>query len=786
MDTKAAIKKIEELRRLINYHNRRYYQLDDPEISDVEYDRLMKELVDLERQFPEIDVSDSPTQRVGAAPLEKFSTISHLTPMLSLANAFSDQDILDFDERIKRNLHTREDITFVAEPKLDGTAVNLIYENGVFSVGATRGDGEKGEDVTQNLKTIKSIPLRMKKSKESPIPERIEIRGEVYIEIEPFKKLNQRRLNQGEPPFANPRNAAAGSLRQLDSRIIARRPLEIFCYGIGLVEGKTFKRHWDVLQTLSLWGFTVNRQVKRAKDIHQCIKYYHHINDVRKTLPYEIDGTVIKVDDRDIQKRLDDIAAEKRLAGYARSPQWAIACKFAATEETTVIDNIEAQVGRTGILTPVAILKPVPIGGVTVSRATLHNMDEIKKKGILIGDTVIVRRAGDVIPEVVKVVESKREGTETEFKMPEQCRECGSKVVREEGKAAYRCIGGLICPAQRKGAILHFGSRHAMDIEGLGEKIVDQLVDNNIVKTPADLYRLSAPSIAKLERMADISASNLIAAIENSKHTTLERFVYALGIPNVGEATARDLAKFFGKLNRLMEAYQKTLLYIPNIGHEVAKSICQFFKEPHNQEVIKQLRTSDVEWHESNDSQTTRRTSLSDFLNWLCTSAEEIDWNGIPGMGKRASKLIADNLGTLEQLMKADENRLLQIKGIDENLAKKIVQFFRNPYNLEVINQLRECGVRWDGEGRQIPVSSSLINGKTFVLTGTLEHVKRDDAKSKIEALGGHVSGSVSRKTDFIVVGADPGSKLSEAIRLDIKVLDEKEFTELLSQEDKG
>ena len=777
MDKAAAINRIKELRGLINYHNDRYYQQDDPEISDPEYDRLMKELIELEGRFPEIDVSESPSQRVGAAPLKKFATVTHLSPMLSLANAFSDRDILDFNERINRDLHRREDIAFVAEPKLDGTAVNLIYENGVFSVGATRGDGKKGEDVTQNLKTIKSIPLRMNKSNESPIPERIEIRGEIYIEIEPFRKLNKRRLNEGEQPFANPRNAAAGSLRQLDSRITARRPLQIFCYGIGLVEGKTFNRHWDVLQTLRKWGFPVNEDVRQAKDIGECISYYHHIDKIRAGLPYEIDGIVIKV---------DDIAIQERLGFVSRSPRWAVACKFVATQAKTKIERIDVQVGRTGVLTPVAIMEPVKVGGVTVSRATLHNMDEIEKKDIRIGDTVIIQRAGDVIPEVVKVVDLQRAGRGEKFRMPEQCPECDSKVIRLEGEAAHRCIGGLICPAQRKGAILHFGSRHALDIEGLGEKIVDQLVDNNIVKTTADLYPLTAPTIATLERMADISASNLIAAVENSKHTTLERFIYALGIPNVGEATAKDLAKFFGKLNRLMQAYPKTLLYIPNIGYEVAKSIYHFFKEPHNRGVIKQLRASGVEWHESNDTQASRTTTLAAFLNWLCTNVKEINWDGISGMGKTASKLIADNLGTLEELMKADENRLLQIKGVNMNLAKKIVQFFRNPYNLEVINQLRECGVRWDGKRQQIPVSSSLVNGKTFVLTGTLANLKRDEAKSKIEALGGRVSESVSRKTDFIVAGADPGSKLSEATRLSIKVLNEKAFTDLLSKEDKG
>ncbi|MCX5844230.1 MAG: helix-hairpin-helix domain-containing protein, partial [Deltaproteobacteria bacterium] len=409
-------------------------------------------------------------------------------------------------------------------------------------------------------------------------------------------------------------------------------------------------------------------------------------------------------------------------------------------------------------------------------------MDEIDKKDVRIGDTVIIQRAGDVIPEVVKVIESKRTGTETEFHMPKRCPECDSEVVREEGEAAHRCIGGLMCPAQRKGAILHFGSRHAMDIEGLGEKIVDKSVDSNIVKTSADLYRLSASSIANLERMADISASNLITAIENSKRTTLERFIYALGIPNVGVATAKDLAKFFGNLNRLMQAYPKTLLYIPNIGPEVAKSIYQFFKEPHNQEVIKQLRSSGVVWHESDDAQATRRTTLSDFLNWLCTNVKDISWDGIPGMGKKASKLIANGFGSLEELMKAGESALLLIKGINKTLASEIVHFLKEPDTLQVIKQLRECGIQWDKVVSQMPVSSSLVKGKTFVLTGILEHLKRDEAKSKIEALGGRVSGSVSGRTDFIVVGSEPGNKLSEAMRLGIKVLNENEFTTLLSK----
>jgi len=462
MNTEAAIKRIEELRAIINYHNRRYYQLDDPEISDAEYDRLMKELMELESQFPDLDHSDSPTRRVGAAPLEKFETRNHFTPMLSLANAFSEQDIHDFDERIRRFLGTDEAVTFVVEPKLDGVAVNLIYINGVLDIGLTRGDGATGEVITQNLKTIHTIPLRMKEAPEAAIPERIEIRGEVFMETEAFKTLNRRRTRNGEPPFANPRNAAAGSLRQLDSRITVRRPLDIFCYGIGTGTGTAFKSHWNVLQTLRRWGFRVNDRIRQAEDVNSCIQYYHHINDIRKELPYEIDGIVIKVDDLSIQDRLGTVS---------RSPRWAVACKFAATQETTVIEDIVFQVGRTGVLTPVALMKPVRVGGVMVSRATLHNMDEIDKKDIRIGDTVIIQRAGDVIPEVVTVVKSKRDGMERKFSKPEICPPdqggCGSKVVRLEGEVAYRCIN-MACPAQIKENITHFASRGGMNIEGLG------------------------------------------------------------------------------------------------------------------------------------------------------------------------------------------------------------------------------------------------------------------------------------------------------------------------------
>ncbi len=669
MDKAAAIKRIKELRALINYHNRRYYQLDAPEISDVEYDRLMKELIELEERFPQIDVSESPSQRVGAAPLDKFSTISHLTPMLSLANAFSEQDILDFDERIKRFLGTDEKIAFVVEPKLDGTAVNLIYEKGAFTVGATRGDGTVGEDVTQNLRTIDSIPLRMKKSKDSPMPERIEIRGEVYIEIDSFKKLNKRRLKEGEQPFANPRNAAAGSLRQLDSKITARRPLEIFCYGIGLVAGKTFKRHWDVLQTLSRWGFMVNPHVKQAKDIHECIEYYHHIDKIRAELPYEIDGVVIKVDDIEIQERLGAVS---------RSPRWAIACKFAATQATTIIEKIEVQVGRTGVLTPVAIMKPVRVGGVTVSRATLHNMDEIEKKDIRIGDTVIIQRAGDVIPEVVKVIVSTGNRPEREFVMPDTCPDpgCRSKVVRLEGEKAYRCIN-IACPAQIREHIAHFASRGGMDIEGLGDKLVAQLVDTKLIRDPADIYFLKKENLLNLERMAERSATNLLAAIEQSKTPPLEKFLYALGIRHVGEHMARVLARSFKTLEVLMTATEDDLLAIRDIGPEVASSITGFFGEQSNRKVIEKFRKAGV-------------------------------------------------------------------KPVEKSHPK-----------------------------------DARLAGKSFVFTGTLGRLTRNEAKEIVESLGASATESVTKTTDYVVAGESPGSKIEKARASGIKIIDEKEFLKL-------
>jgi len=668
IEKESALKRIEELRDNITYHNRRYYQLDDPEITDAEYDQLMTELIQLEKHYADdIDISGSPTQRVGAAPLDKFDTVTHLTPMLSLANAFSEEDLTDFNERIKRFLGTEDDISFVVEPKLDGVAVNLIYENGLFIIGSTRGDGTVGENITHNLKTIRSIPLKINET--GRVPEKIEIRGEVFLGIEAFKYLNRRRINEGEPPFANPRNAAAGSLRQLDSKITARRPLDIYCYAVGSSEGITFESQNDVLQTLKRWGFPVNQEIRQAPDINECIRYYHNMTLFRTELPYEIDGIVIKVDSLDKQTRLGAVS---------RSPRWAIACKFPPTQATTIVEDIIVQVGRTGVLTPVAKMIPVRIAGVTVSSATLHNQDEIDKKDIRIGDTVIVQRAGDVIPEIVKVIESQRNGTETVFTMPETCPACGSEIVQLTGEVAHRCID-FDCPAQIKENIKHFASRGAMDIEGLGDKIISQMLDEMIINDPADLYYLTKEQLAGLERMADKSAENLLAALERSKSPALEKFIYALGIRHVGEHISRILARQYSTLDNLIKATEENLITVKEIGPEVAGSITKFFVQP---------------------------------------------------------------------------------------------------ANVMMINKLKEAGVK---PQETTPPQSQDLSGKSFVFTGTLQKFTRNKAREIVENLGGNVTSTVTNNTEYVIAGESPGSKFDKARELDISILNEDEFVELIN-----
>ncbi len=665
MVSETVRKKAEKLREEIEYHNTRYYVLDQPEISDAQYDRLMRELEKLEEQYPELRTPNSPTQRVGAPPLQAFEIVTHTLPMLSLANAFDESETKEFDKRVKKFLGTSSDIEYVTEPKLDGLAVELIYERGQFVVGSTRGDGVNGENITQNLRTVKTIPLRLIR-KEIPIPERLEVRGEVIMQLNRFRELNRKREEAGEPLFANPRNASAGSVRQLDSKITAGRPLEIYCYGIGEVRGHTFKSHWEILQTFPKWGLRVNSHIQKCKNIDEVIEYYHEMNERREKLPYEIDGIVIKVNHLDLQTRLGEIS---------RSPRWALAFKFQPKQETTKILDIIVQVGRTGALTPVAVMEPVKVGGVEVSRATLHNQDEVDKKDVRVGDTVIIQRAGDVIPEVVQVIESKRTGKEKKFKMPSKCPVCGAEVIKEE--AIHRCIG-LDCPAQLKGRIRHFASKRAMDIDGLGVKLIDQLVETGLVKDVADLYDIKKEELIDLERMADKSAQNIIDAIEGSKTKPLSKFLYALGIRHVGETTAEDLARHFTRLDDFFHLSEEALMEVEGIGPEVAASVHQFFRDKKNKESIERLKKAGVKVVEPK--------------------------------GKEKGKLA----------------------------------------------------------------------GKTFVFTGSLKNVGRDEARNLVESLGGVTASSVSKKVDFVVVGEDPGSKYDKAKELGIKILTEEEFKKMI------
>jgi DNA ligase (NAD+) len=578
------IEKIEKLRNTLHHHNYRYYVLDDPEVSDAEYDRMMQELIRIEEAHPELVSPDSPTARVGAAPLEKFETISHTIPMLSLENGFGDEEIIVFDERIRRFLKTDQTIRYTAEPKMDGVAVEVVYENGRIITASTRGDGVTGEVITANVKTIATLPLLIQTTEASPAPSHIEIRGEVFIGIEEFKLLNQERIGKGLSAFANPRNAAAGSLRQLDSKITAGRPLEIFFYGVGYVEGMVFESHWELLQSLEAWGFRINSLIRPRITISDVLSYYRELSEMRHQLSYDIDGMVVKV---------DSIPLQQQLGATTRSPRWAIAYKFQAIQETTVLENIEVQVGRTGVLTPVAHLKPVNVAGVTVSRATLHNEDEIEKKDVRIGDTVLVQRAGDVIPEVVKVIVSKRNGSEKKYAMPQACPVCGSAVVRIEGEAATRCINAT-CSAQLKERIKHFASKGAYDIDGLGDKLVDQLVEKRLVSSFADLFGLDVQTVAALDRMGTKSAENLIDAIESGKQIVFARFLYALGIRHVGEYVARLLADQFDSLELLMDCPAEKLTAIEGVGPIVAKSVAGFFKQEENLAVIQRLLDSGV------------------------------------------------------------------------------------------------------------------------------------------------------------------------------------------------
>ncbi len=587
MDKARARREIERLTREIEHHNWRYYVLDDPEISDARYDSLMRDLASLEAGFPDLRSPDSPTQRVGAAPREEFTPVRHGVPMLSLGNAIDDEEALEFDRRIKRflGMPPGERIDYVAEPKFDGLSVELVYEDGVFAGGSTRGDGVTGEDVTANLRTIHGLPLRLRGDEAAP-PRRLEARGEVYMDLADFNRLNRERENAGEPPFANPRNAAAGSLRQLDPGVTASRPLKIFLYAPGRIDGWRPGGQWEFLQRLPLWGLRVDRHARRCSGIEEAIARHREMQALRDSLPYEIDGVVIKVDSYALQRELGEVS---------RSPRWAIAYKFPPRRETTRVIEIVAQVGRTGVLTPVAVMEPVRVGGVEVRRATLHNQDEVDRKDVRVGDTVLIQRAGDVIPEIVKVIEEKRPPGAKRYLLPRRCPVCGAVVERPAGEAAARCTG-ISCPAQLEEKIRHFASRKAMDIDGLGAKLVSRLVSTGTVRSVADLYFLAPGDLLSIERMAEKSASNIIAAIDKSRRTTLDRLIYALGIRHVGVHVARVIAQAFGSLEKIRGAGVEELGAVMGIGPRIAGSVATFFSQRSNTEVIERLRDGGVEW----------------------------------------------------------------------------------------------------------------------------------------------------------------------------------------------
>ncbi|MDA0707088.1 MAG: NAD-dependent DNA ligase LigA [Proteobacteria bacterium] len=668
----ATTKNLELLRDQIRHHNYRYHVLDDPEVPDAEYDRLMRQLQELEREHPELVTTDSPTQRVGDEPVLAFGSVKHRVPMLSLDNAFSADELREFHRRVATRLEMDVDapLQYAAEPKLDGAAVSLLYEDGVLVRGATRGDGATGEDVTHNVRTIESIPLRLIGRN---YPSLLEVRGEVFMPRAGFETYNEKARAAGEKTFVNPRNAAAGSLRQLDPKLTAARPLDIYVYYVGEAVGATLPSlHSEILDQLQEWGLKVCPERKVVDGVSGCLEYYEAIGAMRDALPYEIDGVVYKV---------DHLAMQRELGHVSRAPRWAVAHKFPAQEELTVVQGIEFQVGRTGALTPVARLEPVFVGGVTVSNATLHNIDELHRKDVRVGDTVVLRRAGDVIPEVASVIVQRRPDGARRTNLPKKCPVCGSAVSREPGEAVARCSGGLYCPAQRIEALKHFVSRKAMDVDGLGGRMIEQLVAIDRIKSAAELYGLNLGELAAMDRMGDKSAGNLIKAIEASKSTTLSRFLFALGIREVGEATAANLAAYFGNLAGIERASEEELEQVPDVGPIVASRIRDFFDEPHN---------------------------------------------------------------------------------------------------LDVIRSLQDSGVHWTDSEPQQAANEGPLSGKTFVLTGTLTAMTRDEAKLLIQRCGGKVTGSVSKKTNFVIYGENAGSKLSKAQSLEVPTLNETAFRALV------
>ena len=785
MTEATAAARILALRADLDLHSHRYYVLDEPSIPDAEYDRLYNELKALEAAHPELITADSPTQRVGGAALSAFGEVRHEVPMLSLGNAFEEGDLLDFDRRVREGLELPAgdlfgggaEVEYCCEPKLDGLAVSLLYENGLLVRGATRGDGTTGEDISSNVRTIRNVPLKLHGE---GWPGVLEVRGEVFMSKAGFDALNARQLEAGGKTFANPRNAAAGSLRQLDPKITASRPLEFCCYGIGRVEGELPATQVAILQQLKVWGLPISRELKLAKGADACLAYYRDIGERRASLAYEIDGVVFKV---------NDLAYQRELGFRAREPRWAIAHKFPASEELTELLDVEFQVGRTGAVTPVARLKPVKVAGVMVSNATLHNMDEVQRLGLMIGDTVIIRRAGDVIPQVMQVVTERRPDDARPVHIPEQCPVCGSAVERTQlvkrskGKetfsegSVYRCVGRLACGAQLKQAIIHYVSRRALDIEGLGDKIVEQLVDTGLVSSPADLYTLTYEQVVVLEGFADLSTRNLLAAIAESKRPSLARFIYALGIPDVGEETAKLLARALGSLARIQVALPEVLTWLPDVGAEVAHEIHSFFEDSHNQKVIAQLLERGVQLQEEGE--------LHAEFAACATFAEFLDRLNIAGIAATGAKNLAEKGGSLDGVIALSQDwlELSVMKGLNEKAKQSLREFFAVADNVAraraIEQQLLAFGMHWACEKKQ--VAGLPLAGQTWVLTGTLEVMSRDVAKDKLEALGAKVAGSVSAKTTCVVAGPGAGSKLAKASELGVRVMDEAEFLKALS-----
>jgi len=782
---KAAETRILELRTELDQHNYRYHVLDEPSIPDVEYDRLFHELKALEAENPHLVAPDSPTQRVGSAALSAFTQVRHEVPMLSLGNAFEETDMREFDRRVTEGLDlpvgdlfgNGAKVQYSCEPKLDGLAVSLLYREGALVRGATRGDGTTGEDISINVRTVRNIPLKLHGT---GWPEVLEVRGEVFMSKAGFERLNATQLEVGGKTFANPRNAAAGSLRQLDSKITANRPLEFCAYGLGQVSAEISDTHIGNLNQLKAWGMPVSRELKLADGIDECLDYYRDIGERRLALSYEIDGVVFKV---------NSLASQRELGFRAREPRWAIAHKFPAMEELTELLDVEFQVGRTGAVTPVARLKPVKVAGVTVANATLHNMDEVARLGLMIGDTVIIRRAGDVIPQVVQVVLERRPENARAVEIPQTCPVCGSHVERTQlikrskGKetisegAVYRCVGRLACGAQLKQAIIHYVSRRAMDIEGLGDKTIEQLVDEKLIGSPADLYALTYEQIVELEGFAEISSNKLLKAIEDSKQPTLARFIYALGIPDVGEETAKVLARSLASLERVKQALPEVLTYLPDVGLEVAHEIHSFFEDAHNRNVIDALLGE-------RGLQLQDQGELGAEFAASATLGGMIDKLNIPSVGPGAAQKLVDRFGSLEGIIKADWLDMRQ--ALPEKQAKAVRDFFDSPENAErglaIEAQLKDFGMHWQSEKKV--VEGLPLAGQTWVLTGSLELMSRDVAKEKLEGLGAKVSGSVSAKTHTVVAGPGAGSKLTKANELGLKVLDEEAFVGFLKKHD--